>query len=123
MGILIQIGIIFGVCLLSQTISSLLPFSIPTSVIAMSLLLLLLCLGILKTKHIEKTGDFMLKHMSFFFIPAGVGILDYYGSIKDSILQLLLICFITTVFTFAVTAKTVEAVIKLQEWLRSKRHE
>ncbi len=121
MEILVQIGILFGVCLLGESISSLLPVTVPSSVIGMLLLLLLLCLGILQTRHIEKLGDFLLKNMAFFFIPSGVGILDYYSVVSGSIFKLLLICLLTTILTFAATAKTVEAVINIQERRREQK--
>ncbi len=121
MEILVQIGILFGVCLLGESISSLLPVTVPSSVIGMLLLLLLLCLGILQTRHIEKLGDFLLKNMAFFFIPSGVGILDYYSVVSGSIFKLLLVCLLTTILTFAATAKTVEAVINIQERRRKQK--
>ena len=42
MKLLIQIGIVFGVCWVGEIIASMLPFTFPSSVISMILLLLLL---------------------------------------------------------------------------------
>lgn len=123
MEIIVQIGIIFGVCLTGQLISSCLPFAVPASVVGMLLLLLLLCLQILKPHQIEKKSSFLLKNMAFFFIPAGVNIIENYNYVKDSVLPLFLVCLITTVLTFAVTAKTVLLVIKLQEKARKNQNE
>ena len=122
MEIMIQIGIVFGVCLLGQFISSNLPIAVPASVIGLVLLLLLLCLKIIKPSHIEKKSNFLLKNMAFFFIPAGVSILDKYSFVKGNILSLLLVCLITTILTFGATAWTVTLVIKLQEKLREKEN-
>ncbi|MEG0013302.1 MAG: CidA/LrgA family protein [Cellulosilyticaceae bacterium] len=52
--------------------------------------------------------------MAFFFIPAGVTIMENYEFLKGSILQLLIICVVTMILTFAATAYTVKAVIMLQ---------
>ncbi len=123
MEIIIQIGIVFGVCLVGQLISACLPVTVPASVIGMILLLLLLCFQILKPHHIEKKSNFLLKNMAFFFIPAGVGIMNNYSYVKDSILPLLLVCLITTVLTFGVTARTVITVIRIQEKKREKENE
>ena len=123
MEIIEQIGLVFGVCLVGQFISSCLPFAVPSSVIGMILMLLLLCLQILKPHHIEKNSNFLLKNMAFFFIPAGVSILNNYSYIKGNILQLLVVCLITTILTFGVTARTVTMVIKIQDKMRKKEDE
>lgn len=123
MEIIVQVGIVFGICLVGQMISSILPIAVPSSVIGMLLLLLLLCLKIIKPHHIEKKSTFLLQNMAFFFIPAGVGIMANFGSVKAFLLPLLLICLITTVLTFAVTAFTVKFVIKAQNKVRQGRNE
>lgn len=120
MEILRQIGVILGVCLAGVLLSSFLPLPVPANVLGMVLLFALLCLRIVKPSHIEKTGDFLLRNMSFFFIPASVGIMEYYAVVKDHLVLLLLICAITAVLTFAVTAYTVIAIIRLQERRKKK---
>ncbi len=113
MEIIKQLTIILGVCLCGEFISALLPIAFPGSVIAMILLLLLLFTGVLKEKHISTVGDFFLKNMSIFFLPAAVGILEYWDIISGVLLQFLLICALTTVLTFGATAYTVMAVQRL----------
>lgn len=115
MKILTQIGIVLGICFLGEIISSVLPFTFPSSVISMIILFIFLITKILKTEHIKEKSDFLLKNMAFFFIPAGVGIMSNFEFIKNSIFQILIICLITTVLTFASTAFTVKAVLKFQE--------
>ena len=48
MNILLQLAIIFGICLISEIISAMLPFAMPASIIGMLLLLVLLILKIVK---------------------------------------------------------------------------
>lgn len=115
MEILRQIGVILGVCLVGVLLSSFLPIPVPASVLGMVLLFVLLCLRVVKPRHIDKSSDFLLRNMSFFFIPASVGIMEYYTLVKDHLISLLLVCLITTILTFAAAAYTVTAVIRLQE--------
>jgi len=49
--------------------------------------------------------------------------MDNYSYVKGNILPLLLVCLITTVLTFGVTAATVTTVIKLQDKMREKADE
>jgi holin-like protein len=121
MKIMLQIGLVFGICLLGQIIADLLPIAFPGSVISMILLFLLLVFRIVKVDHIQKKADFLLKNMAFFFIPAGVGIVAEFDAIKNSIPALLVVVVITTVLTFGSTALVVQGIISLQDRLERRR--
>ena len=117
MKIIKQFGIIFSLCWIATVIEGLLPIAFPASVIAMLLLLLCLMTGVLKIDHIREKSDFLLANMAFFFIPAGVNVINYLDILKANWLPLLLICVITTVITFAATAYS----IRLTIWLLGRR--
>ncbi len=117
MKIIKQFGIIFSLCWIATVIEGLLPIAFPASVIAMLLLLLCLMTGVLKIDHIREKSDFLLANMAFFFIPAGVNVINYLDILKVNWLPLLLICVITTVITFAATAYS----IRLTIWLLGRR--
>ncbi len=121
MKILLQIGIVFFVCLIGEWISAVLPFAFPGSVIAMILLFLLLLFKVLRVEQIEQKASFVLNNMAFFFIPAGVGMMEYFDVLGAHLVPFLVICAVSTVLTFAVTAWTVTGVMRLQEWLLSKK--
>ena len=115
MKIIRQIGIIFSVCWLSQVIAEFLPFDFPASVIGMIFLFICLVTGLLKIEHIQEKSDFLLGNMAFFFVPAGVSIMNYFDILKSSAVQLLIICIVSTVITFAVTAYSVKLTMKLMD--------
>ena len=121
MKLMVQVGIVFGVCLIGQAISAFLPIAVPGSVLSMVVLFLILALGIVKVDHIRLKADFLLKNMAFFFIPAGVGIIADFSKIRGSILPLLAVIVLTTIITFAVTAFTVRGVMELQNRLTKPR--
>ena len=121
MKIVTQVGIIFSICWISQIIEKLLPFSFPASVIGMILLLVLLCVRILKVDHIREKSDFLLENMAFFFIPAGVSIINYFDVLKNWVVQLIVICVVSTVVTFAVTAYSMKLALDLMQKKKSGR--
>ena len=84
MKIIKQIGIVMGLCWISLVIEKLLPFAFPASVIGMILLLICLFTGILKLEHIREKSDFLLSNMAFFFIPAGVSMINYLDILMES---------------------------------------
>ena len=115
MAILTQIGVVLGVGLVGELVAQVLPFPFPSSVIAMVLLFVLLCAKVIKPHHIRQKGDFLLKNMAFFFIPAGVGILENFDQLKANLLLFLAVCVLTTFITFFVSAMTVRAMMALQK--------
>ena len=115
--IICQIAIVFTICWISQIVEAILPFPFPASVIGMVLLLLLLLVRVLKVDHIREKSDFLLSNMAFFFIPAGVSIINYFDILASNLLPLLVICLVSTVLTFAVTAWSV----RLTRYLMSRR--
>ena len=119
MKLLIQFGIIFGVCWVGEGLSRLLP--LPGSVISMILLFLLLLTKFVKPAHIAEKSDFLLKNMAFFFIPAGVAIMESLGILWENLIPFLTVCFVTMVITFAATAYTVRLVIWLQNRLSARK--
>lgn len=123
MKIIKQIGIIFTVCWVSLVIEKILPFAFPASVIGMILLLICLMTGILKMEHIQEKADFLLENMAFFFIPAGVSIINYFDVLKNSVIQLIVICVVSTVVTFAVTAYTVTFTIRLMNRRKEEKRD
>lgn len=117
MKIICQIAVIFTICWVGQMVEALLPFPFPASVLAMVLLFALLCLHAVRVDHIREKSDFLLGNMAFFFIPAGVSIINYFDLLRTAWLPLLVICLVTTVLTFAATAYSV----RLTRYLMNRR--
>ena len=121
MRILKQIGFIFGICLVGQIIAELIPVPFPGSVMSMVLLFILFMLNWANPEKLKNVNDFLLENMSFFLVTSAVIIITNYDLIKNSIVQILIICVVSFVVTFAVTAYTVTFVMKIQERFRRKR--
>ena len=113
MKIIYQIGIIFSICWVSQIVEALLPLAFPASVIGMVLLFVLLAFRVLKVEHIREKSDFLLANMAFFFVPAGVSIINYFEVLQSTVWKLLIICLLTTILTFAATAGSIRLTLKL----------
>lgn len=112
--ILLQIGVIFALSAVGEGIAAVLPIAVPSSIVAMVLLLLLLLSRALRPEWVENAADFFLKNMGFFFIPVNVSIMKSYRLISDNFLKFLVLVMVTTLITFAITGWTVQAVIQLQ---------
>ena len=123
MKIIKQVGIIFSICALSVLIEHFLPFAFPASVIGMILLFLFLLTGLLKIDHIREKSDFLLANMAFFFIPAGVNVINYLDILKTNWLPRLLFGVLATIITFATKACSVRFTMYLLSRRKGGRHE
>lgn len=114
MNICMQIAVLFFICLMGQGISLILPFPFPGNIIAMIILFILLLAKVIKPEKVQDFTGFLLANMAFFFVPAGVSILESYPIMKDSLLPIFLICLFSTIITFFVTFATVKLVVTWQ---------
>lgn len=111
-----QIILIFILCCIGDTLSMVLPFPFPGSVLALILLFLCLVTKIIKADQINTLCDFLLKNMAIVFLPSTVSIISYIDVIVPVLWKFLFICTITTIITFFCTAYSV----KLTTFLMNK---
>lgn len=113
--IILGISIILFFSFLGNFLSRYIPISIPGSVIGMILLFLSLTFNIIKSSQIEKVSNFLIGNLALFFVPAGVGIIDKYAEIKNDLISILLIIFLTTILAMVICAKIIDYLIKRKE--------
>lgn len=112
MKLLRQLCIIVAICFVGSLLSTVLKLPIPGNVLGLIILLICLCTGIVKLDKIDLISKFLLDHLAFFFLPAGVGLIASYGIIKNSWPILLVICFLSTIIIMTVTSLVVRALQK-----------
>ena len=81
---------------------------LPGNLIGMFLLLILLQLKIIPYDFIKKFAKFFIRHISFFFLPAGVSILTTLGILGDYILQIVVIIEIGVIVVFVGVGKVIQ---------------
>jgi len=101
--IVIQIAILFIFYYIGVFIQHFLQLFIPGSVIGLILMFLLLTTRILRTNWVDAGAKFMMKHLVLFFIPATVGILNYYQLFVGKGVFLIIITIISTLFVMIVS--------------------
>lgn len=103
-----EIGFISALSLLGQGLSSFFHLPLPGNLVGMFLLLLLLFTGLIKESQIQKGSDLLLKYMSLFFIPAGVGLLAHWNIIEKEWLSWLVTVLLSTALILILTGKLVD---------------
>lgn len=74
---IVQIGFLYFLLLIGNSIARLLHLPIPGSIIGLVLLFLLLQFHIIKLEWIELGAALLLSELLLFFIPSAIGVIDY----------------------------------------------
>jgi holin-like protein len=99
-----QLFFLYAIYQVSNYIVSFLDIPLPASVLGMILLYTLLRNGIVQLQYIEVAASFLLKHLSLFFIPIAIGLMDYGGLIQTSGIQLVVMIAASSFIGLFVTA-------------------
>ena len=105
-----------------EIISNLLNLPVPGSIIGMILLFVLLTSHIVKVEKVENLANFFLDHLAFFFIPASVGLMTSFASLKGSIFKIILLCILTTIIVIAVTGIMVQFICNRKSVKEDKKN-
>ncbi|MCM1449633.1 MAG: CidA/LrgA family protein [Clostridiales bacterium] len=103
---ILQFGILFAFLSLGELVVWLTGWPIPSSIIGMLMLTLSLKLEIIKLHQVERLSNFLVHNLGFFFVPAGVGLMNCMGIISDQWLPIIGASVISTVVIMAVTGWT-----------------
>ncbi|MGE7949783.1 CidA/LrgA family holin-like protein [Lysinibacillus sp. NPDC093688] len=74
---IVQIGYLYVILFVGNSIARLLHLPIPGSIIGLVLLFLLLQFHIIKLEWIELGAALLLSELLLFFIPSAIGVIDY----------------------------------------------
>lgn len=106
--IIVQILVLFLFSLMGTWIQQFLNLSIPGSVFGLILLFILLSFNIIPEKWIAQGASFMTRHLILFFIPATVGIMNYYQLFVGKGLLVIIITVISSLMVLVITGFTSE---------------
>ena len=117
-----QLTIITLVSFAAEMLEYFIPMPVPASVYGLILMTFLLCTHIVKLEDVEDVADFMLSIMPFFFVAPTVSLMTSFDEIKESVLILLAMCFISTLVVVAVTGSVAQFIIRHRK-KKGDRHE
>ena len=103
---ILQFGILFAFLAAGEVVVWLTGIPVPSSIIGMILLTVSLKAGLVKPAKIERLADFLVRNLGFFFVPAGVGLMNCLGIIADQWLPIVGASVGSTVVIIAVTGWT-----------------
>ncbi len=98
-----QLLIIFGCLYSGKFFVGITGAKLPPSIVGLFLMLLLLMTGLVKIKDVEGVGNFFNKNIAFFFVPAGVAIMAYFGMLVSYFWTILLSTIVSIILVLIVT--------------------
>ncbi len=102
------LAIIFSFYFIGEMAAELGNFPIPGNVLGMIFLVIGLWGGAIDIKDVEKEAEFLVDNMSIMFIPPGVGVMLYFGLLREELLPIIGALILSFVITIGFTGKIVE---------------
>lgn len=103
--IIFQLAIIFTFLAAGEGVVWLTGIPVPSSILGMLLLTMSLQLGIVKLHHVDRAADALVKNLGFFFIPAGIGLMDCLGLLSEQWIPIVGSAAISTAVVLAITGQ------------------
>ena len=109
---ILQFGVLFAFLVAGELLVRFTGVPIPSSIIGMVLLCASLKMGIVKLEWVDRLSGFLVHNLGFFFVPAGIGLMNCLGLIADQWVPIVCATVISTVIIIAVTGW-------VHQWTRS----
>ncbi|ANE76984.1 CidA/LrgA family protein [Dickeya solani] len=91
-----------------NAISALLPITIPGSILGMLILFALLASQILPPGWVKPGCHLLIRYMALLFVPIGVGVMNYYGVLRDQFAPIVVSCLVSTFVVMIVVGYTTQ---------------
>lgn len=112
MSLLIQWGVLIFTMLIGTILKGLIPIPVPATVYGMIILFILLKSGLVKVEDIEPVSAGLLGVLAFLFVPAGVGMINEFDTLRGHILTVFGAIFLSNLITLFVTGHVVQFIQK-----------
>lgn len=103
--------IILLISFIGEMLSILIPLPVPGSVYGLVLMLLALICKIIKIDQVRSTSKFLIEIMPIMFIPAGVGLMISFETLKPILLEVVVITIITTILVMGVSGTIAQLIV------------
>ena len=115
-----QFGIIAAMTCIGELMHYFIPLPVPGSIYGLLLMLAALMTGIVKLEQVKETAEFLIDAMPLMFIPAGVGLMTAWGQLRQILLPVTIITFVSTVAVMGVTGRVTELLLAVTARGRAK---
>ncbi len=109
-----QFCIIMGISFLGEGLRYLIPLQIPASIYGLVILFLCLQFKLIALSSVRETGYFLIEIMPLMFIPATVGLLDAWPSLRPVLLPIISIIVVSTFVVMVVSGRVTQLAMRTE---------
>ena len=117
-----QFMIILLVSFVGELLKYAIPLPVPASIYGLVLMFVLLETKVLKVEAVQDAGKFLIEIMPMMFIPAGVGLLNAWDTLKPVLIPIIVILFVSTIVVMGVSGKVTQTMIEAEERKKNEGH-
>jgi holin-like protein len=110
-----QFWIVLVVTFIGEALRYVIPLPVPASIYALVIMLIALQTKIIRLEQVKDIGGFLIEIMPMMFIPAAVGLLVSWESLKNIWLPVTIVTVATTILVMGVTGRMTQFVIRLEK--------
>ena len=110
-----QFVIIIAISFIGEFLKYVLPLPVPASIYGMVLMFAALITGVLKLDDVKDTAKFLIEIMPLMFIPAGVGLMVSWNTLRPLLILVAIITVVTIITVMIVSGHTAQFVLNRQE--------
>lgn len=107
-----QFLLILFISFIGEIFNKLIPLPIPASIYGMMILFFGLLIGIIKLENVKEVGSFLIEIMPIMFIPAGVGLMTSWVTLKKILIPVLIITALANVTVMLATGHISQMIIR-----------
>lgn len=107
-----QFLLILFISFIGEIFNKLIPLPIPASIYGMMILFFGLLIGVIKLENVKEVGSFLIEIMPIMFIPAGVGLMTSWVTLKKILIPVLIITALTNVTVMLATGHISQMIIR-----------
>ena len=116
-----QFILILAISFAGELLKYLLPLPVPASIYGMVLMFAGLLTGVIKLEHVRETGKFLIETMPLMFIPAGVGLMSSWSTLKPLLIPVAVITVVPIVTIMVASGHVAQFILKREE-KKEKKH-
>ena len=115
MKLLKQFLIILAISFVGEVLKYFLPLPVPASIYGMVILFIGLLTGLIPLESVRDAGKYLIEIMPVMFIPAGVGLMSSWGTLKPVLLPVSIITVVALITVMGATGRVSQFVIRMQK--------
>ena len=109
-----QFGIILAVSFIGELMNMFIPLPVPASIWGLVIMYLCLQFHVIKLDDVHDTAKMLIEIMPVMFVPAAVGLIESWSSIKSNIGVYFIITVISTIAVMAASGSVTQLVIRAE---------